>query len=145
MPRVRCWCKCDEKDLYCLISIFNYFFHFQRWWIPSTFRIIQVMVVLGVQRLRLRNWMLHLRVWSKMSCSYLLVCWQVSICFLYSSRPFAICLISLISYFLGYIPGAEALSAIHKLAEKLKHSKPNLIYLLDRTSSSTPSPTQFFC
>jgi hypothetical protein len=35
--------------------------------------------------------------------------------------------------FIGYIPGAESLSAIHKIAEKLKHSKPNLIYLLDRT------------
>lgn len=34
---------------------------------------------------------------------------------------------------IGYIPGAEALSAIHKLAEKLKRSKSHLIYLLDRT------------
>ncbi|KAH9479249.1 Putative pyridoxal kinase C6F6.11c [Psilocybe cubensis] len=31
----------------------------------------------------------------------------------------------------GYIPGAEALSAVEKLAKKLKHSKPSLIYLLD--------------
>ena len=45
----------------------------------------------------------------------------------------------LFTIFIGYIPGAESLSAIHKLAEKLKHSKPNLIYLLDRTSS-----TRFF-
>ena len=37
-------------------------------------------------------------------------------------------------YFIGYIPGAESLSAVHKLAEKLKRSKPNLIYLLDRMS-----------
>ena len=45
--------------------------------------------------------------------------------------------------FIGYIPGAEALSAIHKLAEKLKRSKPNLIYLLDRTLSTTFFPASF--
>ncbi|TFK39690.1 bud site selection protein 16 [Crucibulum laeve] len=31
----------------------------------------------------------------------------------------------------GYIPGAEALSAVSQLAKKLKHAKPSLIYLLD--------------
>ncbi|KAJ2911951.1 hypothetical protein MD484_g8465, partial [Candolleomyces efflorescens] len=31
----------------------------------------------------------------------------------------------------GYIPGAEALSAVERLASKLKHSRPSLIYLLD--------------
>lgn len=40
------------------------------------------------------------------------------------------------NHILGYIPGADALSAIHKLAEKLKQRKPNLIYLLDRMSSN---------
>lgn len=35
--------------------------------------------------------------------------------------------------YVGYIPGAEALSAVEKLASKLKHAKPSLIYLLDRT------------
>jgi pyridoxine kinase len=34
---------------------------------------------------------------------------------------------------IGYIPGAEALSAVERLASKLKHAKPSLIYLLDRT------------
>lgn len=32
----------------------------------------------------------------------------------------------------GYIPTAEALSAVEKLASRLRHDKPNLIYLLDR-------------
>lgn len=32
----------------------------------------------------------------------------------------------------GYIPGAEALSAVEKLATKLKHARPSLTYLLDR-------------
>ncbi|CAA7265187.1 unnamed protein product [Cyclocybe aegerita] len=31
----------------------------------------------------------------------------------------------------GYIPGAEALSAVEKIASKLKHAKPSVIYLLD--------------
>ncbi|KAF5340954.1 hypothetical protein D9611_005844 [Ephemerocybe angulata] len=31
----------------------------------------------------------------------------------------------------GYIPGAEALSAVEKLASKLKHARPSLTYLLD--------------
>ncbi|KAF8972731.1 bud site selection protein 16 [Flammula alnicola] len=31
----------------------------------------------------------------------------------------------------GYIPGAEALSAVEKLACKLKHARPGLVYLLD--------------
>ncbi|KAG2011990.1 bud site selection protein 16, variant 2 [Coprinopsis cinerea AmutBmut pab1-1] len=31
----------------------------------------------------------------------------------------------------GYIPGAEALTAVEKLASKLKHVRPNMIYLLD--------------
>ncbi|PPQ73004.1 hypothetical protein CVT26_014680 [Gymnopilus dilepis] len=31
----------------------------------------------------------------------------------------------------GYIPGAEALSVVEKLATKLRQSKPDLIYLLD--------------
>ncbi|TFK21779.1 bud site selection protein 16 [Coprinopsis marcescibilis] len=31
----------------------------------------------------------------------------------------------------GYIPGAEALSAVQALAQKLKNSKPSLLYLLD--------------
>lgn len=31
----------------------------------------------------------------------------------------------------GYIPGAEALSAVERLASKLKHARPSLIYLLD--------------
>ena len=43
--------------------------------------------------------------------------------------------------YIGYIPGAESLSAVHKLADKLKSSKPNLIYLLDRTSNTRFSPT----
>ena len=50
----------------------------------------------------------------------------------------------LFTIFIGYIPGAESLSAIHKLAEKLKSSKPNLIYLLDRTSYTQFFPTLFF-
>ncbi len=33
----------------------------------------------------------------------------------------------------GYIPGAEALVAIERVARKLKKSRPELIYLLDRT------------
>ncbi|KDR80863.1 hypothetical protein GALMADRAFT_241344 [Galerina marginata CBS 339.88] len=37
----------------------------------------------------------------------------------------------------GYIPGAEALSAVEKLACKLKHSKPSLIYLLDPVMGDT--------
>jgi pyridoxine kinase len=32
----------------------------------------------------------------------------------------------------GYIPGAEALSVIGRIAKKLKEEKPELIYLLDR-------------
>ena len=35
----------------------------------------------------------------------------------------------------GYIPGAEALTAVAQLAQKLKATKEGLIYLLDRTSS----------
>lgn len=38
----------------------------------------------------------------------------------------------------GYIPGAEALSAVEKLASKLKHSRPSLIYLLDRAFYFSP-------
>lgn len=57
--------------------------------------------------------------------------------FCISRIPFFLFLPHLLSmFFIGYIPGAESLSAIHKIAEKLKHSKPNLIYLLDRTSST---------
>lgn len=36
----------------------------------------------------------------------------------------------------GYIPGAEALTAIGQLAAKLKKRKPELIYLLDRKHPS---------
>lgn len=32
----------------------------------------------------------------------------------------------------GYNPGAEPLSAVGRLAKKLKEEKPGLIYLLDR-------------
>lgn len=32
----------------------------------------------------------------------------------------------------GYIPGAELLSAVERIARKLKKEKPDLIYLLDR-------------
>ena len=35
----------------------------------------------------------------------------------------------------GYIPGAEATTAVVALAEKLRQRRPELIYLLDRTSS----------
>lgn len=35
----------------------------------------------------------------------------------------------------GYIPGAEALTAVAQLAQKLKATKEGLIYLLDRTFS----------
>ena len=40
---------------------------------------------------------------------------------------------SLKHFLLGYIPGAESLSAIGDLVRKLKKEKPGLIYLLDRT------------
>ena len=40
----------------------------------------------------------------------------------------------------GYIPGAEALSAVQKLAQKLKDAKPSLLYLLDRTRSLSIYP-----
>ena len=42
-------------------------------------------------------------------------------------------ILDLANNYAGYIPGAEALSAVEKLASKLKHAKPSLIYLLDRT------------
>ena len=35
----------------------------------------------------------------------------------------------------GYIPGAEALSAVADFATKLKERNPKAIYLLDRTCS----------
>lgn len=34
----------------------------------------------------------------------------------------------------GYIPGAEALLAVERVARKVKKTRRDLIYLLDRTS-----------
>lgn len=35
----------------------------------------------------------------------------------------------------GYIPGAEALQAVQNIVTQLKHSKPSIIYVLDRAFS----------
>lgn len=42
---------------------------------------------------------------------------------------------SYLTIYKGYIPGAEALSAVGDLVSKLKDEKLGLIYLLDRTTS----------
>jgi len=44
----------------------------------------------------------------------------------------------------GYIPGAEALTAVQALAWKLKDKKHDLIYLLDRASKLCLIHTSLF-
>ena len=46
--------------------------------------------------------------------------------------------ICLTLYSKGYIPGAEALTAVERLACRVKHARPSLVYLLDRTPHIPP-------